>query len=1433
MAENTILSLCFPSPTPATQSSQVDAAAIRPFQQLTADISLSHHVEAVLDGPLVANNPAKKRSSIDTHQAPFNVTILGAYQNVMLARGSFMRNSPLKPRLSIKVNKASIALEEETTTQDEGAGKTDELIPSSTETDTTPRIIGKSSSESLSSTEIPRRPSVSGPSAFSPNFTVIPKFKESVDQISSATRTSITLLSTQLHLMPKTKSVAHSHQEIVELLVAGTWENAEAARLLLLVAIDTLQPGIVSEKMQVELRYQNMIGGRKRQELQDLMARTRTSIYMTSPFVQTANKGGSPVDPRYNDIYITGEASQVQIAKETLTRAYSRARSESISCTRQVNIATRKLEWMLLNHREKLRAIMLDNASFIAFPPLGATHPIIFVYGETRVNVERTIRMVMQLSCLFHSGSITMLAPIRENMLPMHAPNGLSPIANVSKLVSQASGAEVEYRNNSFFIFGNEVQTRMAVQFLADVDFIKALPYEVKFSVELATEHREFISGKKNGKINRIMKATGAKIKFDQCNEYNFYVDLSSVIALKAVEALALLQEELPAEISFFVPETYHKRIIGVGGKNIQRIMKKYGVYVKFSNSEEFANLGGYFDNLDNVVARTPSKNTMNLDNLKQAVMELVNPKDKDFVHQSMVIPKQHHLTLLSDHAKALSEIHEATNSTIRFPERESGSDVVWMSGPEAYIQQATSMLLSLVDEQYAYWVPFSASMGDVLATPEFQFEVVDRMKNEWNMTLVVPEITKDAQEQNDSITSSKTTSDNNNDKFSTSDILKQKSDEPNGIEKSTDDLSLTGLSLDDKDESKDDIKDVHHEDHLFVFKYTRNNENYLQNAKELLVQYLTNRQIEVYEDDIRLQRSSSDSLSDSFPHFNGRVLSSVGGELPPPSPSYLNYSLFDNGAAFDSMTPGSHIPHMMGSGSGDIRALFSNGSSTGLPLAPSPSRWSDQTRLASGSGSLSSLGSVTPTSGPYVSHTASMTPNSGSSSPYTRLSSLPSDPWASVKTPSGYQASMGQYRGTPPGMSSSSSGAYYSPGHNLSSLSQSQSAFSPDGSYNKSVGYQTPGSSSGLQYSGNSSPAQSVGQGFGLMGQHQSSPQRPISGSSGARSSLQLLEDNLMSGTAFGPGYGPALNSGSGRASNQQQQQMIYQQHQQQHQQLSQQYPSHLSIGQTLQFPQQRQRHSSQNSAASHHTMFLGPIGGGLGSAGGSVNSDEISTEDDSDEAFDEMKNRHRMHHTQSLQQQYLSQNSNLQGYEGFSSLLPSPAGLSRRGSAPSIAQNQAAFYQKQEHQLAHSSSGSDLYTQHSLGGSMNKHQDSNLGFLGNTNRAPGSGAGSNRVLSGISSNNGSTSSLGMSSIFENDRDFFSSGLGGIIGGGTISYGNNSFGTPSPNGFGSVGMSHSSGHVSGTVKPVNSALSATATPFHVDSPTNRGDRGSVNGWDR
>ncbi|KAI1319543.1 hypothetical protein EDD11_003813 [Mortierella claussenii] len=1519
MAENTILSLCFPYPTPA-QAGPVDETVTNAFQQLCMEVGRSHHCQVILDVSL-NSTPAKKRLSIETHQSVYNVTISGAYQNVLSARGALMRNSPLKPKLSVKISKASIAADafpEPTAaavvrsveqqqardstkavgngqfssgTEDANANTHTQARPLSPSPNTAePAIACDSASEpAIAAASIPAPSAIP---SFSAHFTVLPVFKTLVDQISAATKTSITLVSSQFHALPSAKSVvaAHARQEMVELLVSGSWEDAEAARMLLLVGIDALQPGVVQDKVQVELKFQNMIGGRKREHLQELMAKTRTSIYMASPFVQTIDKSGSPMNPRFNEVYITGEPTKVHMARDALTRAYGRVQAAAPAYTRQVNIASRKLDWMLINHRDKLRAIMIDNASFIAFPLLGASHPIIFVYGESRVNVERTIRTVMQLSSQFHSGSINLLSPLRDSLLaiPMSAQTALSPIANISKLVSQASGAEVEFRTNGFFIFGNEIQTRIAVQFLSDVDFIKTVHCDVKFSVELANEHREFISGKKNGKINRIMKATGAKIKFDPCNEYNFYVDLSSNIAVKAVEAIALLQEELPAEISFYVPETYHKRIIGVGGKNIQRIMKKYGVYVKFSNSEEFANLGGYFDNLDNVVARTPSKNAMNLDNLKHAVMELVNPKDKDYVHHSISIPKQYHLSLLSDHARALSELQDATNASIQFPEKETGSDTVWVSGPESFIQQAISMLLSMVDEQYVYPVPFSEAMDRVLNKPEFRSEVLDKMKNEWNVTLVPPPAKDlstgdsaststitignggEAEASLESRTTTLTAAKKQNTVPERTSHAFTKNEIPN--DENDDKLAKSLSSLTDSgDDDNDD--DSEEEDHVFVFKYSRNNENYLQNAKELLVRFLVDNQIEVYDDEIRVQRPRSDSFAEAFPYFNSKILSSVaGGELPTPAPAFSNYSLFENaGNAFESLGRGpsstNNGPYSNpGVGSmvaPDIRALFSHGPSQGLPpLASSPPRWPEQhsRQLASVPGSSSGSASAGGAHGPSFSPSQAPGSHQYSQSPsFNRLTSLPIDPWASPgkqqqqQQPAspGFPGAIGQFRTPPPGMSTAGGNAFYSPGN--------QQIFSSEGPYGGTMGFQTSGSTSANHlYSSSNSPVHGTSGNNASYGSqsprqhphHQPSPQRPLSGSFVSRDNFQFMEDKMIGGPAFGPGYGPTLNSGGSRS---QQQQMCQQQ-----QHSGQVYPSPSHFGPPIQYPQQRQRHSSHNSATSHHTMFLGPVGGGLGSAAGSVNSDDISTEDESDEPFDDMRNRYRSH-------QYHHHHHAYQGGNGgFNTQTPPPSSMlaNRRGSVPSMGSlysNQQLYHGDSSHHstaplpnvVRLSNSSSDLYGRKSLVSAMARHSIGQHadGSFSSSRSLNGLAAGGGSSLTG---GNGPTSlNLSSGSMFGNgERDLFSSGLGGIIGGGTISHSGNSFNTQHPStshhsnsnaaqqlfaGSGSGGLSTSNGSHGGSIdNRIGSTLSPSALPFLADAPLDRsGQHPLVGGWDR
>ena len=40
---------------------------------------------------------------------------------------------------------------------------------------------------------------------------------------------------------------------------------------------------------------------------------------------------------------------------------------------------------------------------------------------------------------------------------------------------------------------------------ICQIPFVKRISYQIRVKIELANEHKEFVSGKKNGKINKIM----------------------------------------------------------------------------------------------------------------------------------------------------------------------------------------------------------------------------------------------------------------------------------------------------------------------------------------------------------------------------------------------------------------------------------------------------------------------------------------------------------------------------------------------------------------------------------------------------------------------------------------------------------------------------------------------------------------------------------------------------------------------------------------------------------------------------------------------------------------------------------------------------------------------------------------------------------------
>ena len=59
-----------------------------------------------------------------------------------------------------------------------------------------------------------------------------------------------------------------------------------------------------------------------------------------------------------------------------------------------------------------------------------------------------------------------------------------------------------------------------------------------------------------------------------------------------------------------------------------------------------------------------------------------------------MAIPRRYHRTLLGEKSIFIHDIENKTNSRVRFPDKETASDVITVFGPESQIQIAATMLL-------------------------------------------------------------------------------------------------------------------------------------------------------------------------------------------------------------------------------------------------------------------------------------------------------------------------------------------------------------------------------------------------------------------------------------------------------------------------------------------------------------------------------------------------------------------------------------------------------------------------------------------------------------------------------------------------------------------------------------------------------------------
>ncbi|EHL02946.1 putative KH domain-containing protein [Glarea lozoyensis 74030] len=398
-------------------------------------------------------------------------------------------------------------------------------------------------------------------------------------------------------------------------------------------------------------------------------------------------------------------------------------------------VAAAKIDSILLTRLDKVRKIMETNGTFIQFPPMASTRSMIRIQGVEGLHVERTVRDIMSLTGQFYSAS-WWIQQVDTSRLPSPA-----DIRTMLSDICANSDADISFEKLTFTITGSDDAVKAALMVISEIKFVSRSQYQIRVKIELANEHKEFVSGKKNGKINKIMGQSSVQIIFDGFNEYNFNIDVCAGNYEAMKSGLGLVEQEMPASISFHVPDQYHKRIIGIGGQHIQRIMKKHSVFVKFSNAMDRGGVGREDDDIkvDNVICRTPARNAQNLELVKSEILDMVDRVDSEFTSQTVNVDRLYHRQLLL-RLNQLEELEKKWNCKIIFPSTEQASDDVTITGPEWQVPHCVDEFLGLVPDQHELVVAHSPELKKYLDSKAFRNDIIPKLKAQYVVDVHVEE---------------------------------------------------------------------------------------------------------------------------------------------------------------------------------------------------------------------------------------------------------------------------------------------------------------------------------------------------------------------------------------------------------------------------------------------------------------------------------------------------------------------------------------------------------------------------------------------------------------------------------------------------------------------------------------------------------------------
>ncbi|QLG73468.1 hypothetical protein HG535_0E05520 [Zygotorulaspora mrakii] len=401
----------------------------------------------------------------------------------------------------------------------------------------------------------------------------------------------------------------------------------------------------------------------------------KTEIHIPSLLSPLESKTATNKNMR-PQIFFSGPIHSMVLAAKDATLKTVKNLNSSLYYKRFSNISPQKLLYLRKHYQPELNRLMIKYQSFIR-----ATHEFVEFQSPCPALLESVIK-VFTINVLHQIAEIQIT--LKENFI--FSSELLSSICldeSNNKIILATTGTH----SNQLLIVGNHSEltpTKHSNQFFSArgsllecvIKIVSALPEDslsqLKAIFEIHVDYEDFISGKKNGKITRIMETIPCLIKLEKLEEDDsIFLSLFANSLNNFAETFSMVINELPAEESFFIPEIYHRPVIGAGGSVIQATMKKYNVFVRFSNSFFLPQSELCHVRYDNVIIRCPFKNVSSISSAKSELNQLAREYGRSQPRALIKFtPGQYRymLSLTPKGSQAIGNIEKKHNVYVMFP---------------------------------------------------------------------------------------------------------------------------------------------------------------------------------------------------------------------------------------------------------------------------------------------------------------------------------------------------------------------------------------------------------------------------------------------------------------------------------------------------------------------------------------------------------------------------------------------------------------------------------------------------------------------------------------------------------------------------------------------------------------------------------------------